>query len=136
MKTLAIAAVVAAALVSVTPALARGGHHSSTGGSHLSSHSFSHSHSSGTTSRSSHVGTGHSRSSVVARDSHGRIKRSTAAKDDFKRERPCPSTGRSSGACPGYVIDHVVPLKRGGADAPGNMQWQTAADAKAKDKWE
>jgi hypothetical protein len=30
------------------------------------------------------------------------------------------------------VIDHVVPLKRGGADAPTNMQWQTKADAKAK----
>lgn len=37
---------------------------------------------------------------------------------------------------PGYVIDHVVPLKRGGADAPRNMQWQTIEAAKAKDKWE
>jgi hypothetical protein len=34
------------------------------------------------------------------------------------------------------VVDHVVPLKRGGADRPENMQWQTKADAKAKDKWE
>jgi hypothetical protein len=34
------------------------------------------------------------------------------------------------------VIDHVVPLKRGGADAPNNMQWQTTRDAKAKDKIE
>lgn len=49
---------------------------------------------------------------------------------------PCPSTGATSGACPGYVIDHVTPLKRGGADAPTNMQWQTTAEAKAKDKWE
>jgi hypothetical protein len=30
----------------------------------------------------------------------------------------------------------VVPLKRGGADAPGNMQWQTIQAAKAKDKIE
>jgi hypothetical protein len=33
-------------------------------------------------------------------------------------------------------VDHVVPLKRGGADKPKNMQWQTAAAAKAKDKIE
>jgi hypothetical protein len=74
--------------------------------------------------------------SAGARDAHGRLKRSTAAKDAFKREFPCPSTGRSGGACPGYVIDHVVALKRGGPDSPSNMQWQTTADAKAKDKVE
>jgi len=34
------------------------------------------------------------------------------------------------------VIDHVVALKRGGADAPSNMQWQTVQAAKAKDKIE
>jgi hypothetical protein len=66
----------------------------------------------------------------------GHIARSTTAKHDFQKSHPCPSNGRTSGACPGYVIDHVVPLKRGGADAPSNMQWQTAADAKAKDKTE
>jgi hypothetical protein len=33
-------------------------------------------------------------------------------------------------------VDHVVPLKRGGSDSPPNMQWQTAADAKAKDRVE
>ena len=36
----------------------------------------------------------------------------------------------------GYVIDHTIPPKRGGADKPSNMQWQTKAAAKAKDKWE
>jgi hypothetical protein len=71
-----------------------------------------------------------------ARDARGRIKRSGAAKDAFKRQQPCPSTGRGSGACPGYVIDHVKPLECGGADAPTNMQWQTIADGKAKDKTE
>jgi hypothetical protein len=34
------------------------------------------------------------------------------------------------------VIDHVQALKHGGADAPSNMQWQTTAAAKAKDKIE
>ena len=72
----------------------------------------------------------------VTRDSHGRIKRSEIAKRGFERHHPCPSTGKTSGACPGYVIDHITPLKRGGADDPSNMQWQTTGDAKAKDRWE
>jgi hypothetical protein len=72
----------------------------------------------------------------VQRDSHGKIARSPKAKSDFKKSHPCPSTGKSSGACPGYVIDHVKPLKRGGADKPNNMQWQTKEAAKQKDKWE
>jgi hypothetical protein len=64
------------------------------------------------------------------------IKRSAKAKDEFQRAHPCPSTGRTSGGCRGYVVDHVNPLACGGADAPGNMEWQTAAAAKAKDKVE
>ena len=46
------------------------------------------------------------------------------------------SAETTAGACPGYVIDHVVPLERGGADAPNDIQWQTTAAAKAKDKVE
>jgi len=34
------------------------------------------------------------------------------------------------------MVDHIQPLKRGGADDPSNMQWQTVEDAKAKDRWE
>jgi hypothetical protein len=67
------------------------------------------------------------------RDSHRHIKRSLEAKHEFKRQRPCPSTGKTKGRCEGYIIDHVVPLKRGGADAPSNMQWQTIEDSKAKE---
>lgn len=72
----------------------------------------------------------------VNRDSHGRIARSQRAKTEFKKQHPCRATGKSSGACPGYVIDHVTALKRGGTDAPGNMQWQTKDAAKQKDKRE
>ena len=91
----------------------------------------------------SHGGSRHSsggnhsrRAPGVPRDAHDRIARSAKAKDAFKHAHPCPSTGRKSGACPGYVIDHVQPLKRGGQDAPGNMQWQTTAAARLKDKSE
>jgi len=37
---------------------------------------------------------------------------------------------------PGYVVDHVVPLCAGGADAPSNMQWMDRQSAKAKDRLE
>jgi hypothetical protein len=77
-----------------------------------------------------------SRATGSSRGADGHEHRSTSAKDHFKKEHPCPSTGATSGSCPGYVIDHIVPLKRGGPDAPINMQWQTIEDAKAKDKWE
>lgn len=62
--------------------------------------------------------------------------RSSSAKTAFKKMQPCPATGSSKGSCPGFVIDHVVPLDCGGADAPENMQWQTTWEAKQKDKWE
>jgi hypothetical protein len=29
---------------------------------------------------------------------------------EFQRQHPCPSTGRATGACPGYIKDHIVPL--------------------------
>jgi hypothetical protein len=62
--------------------------------------------------------------------------RSSSARREFQRQHPCPSTGKPTGACPGYVVDHIVPLKRGGLDAPSNMQWQSVAEAKAKDRIE
>jgi hypothetical protein len=72
----------------------------------------------------------------VARDSHGKIKRSAAAKLAFEKQHPCPATGKAGGSCPGYVVDHVKPLATGGADAPSNMQWQTTAEGKLKDRTE
>ena len=62
--------------------------------------------------------------------------RSAAARRKFQRLHPCPATGQPTGACTGYVVDHIIPLKRGGPDTPSNMQWQTIAEAKAKDRVE
>jgi len=91
--------------------------------------------------RSSGHGHSHSKGSRTkcascARDKRGHIKRNPEAKRAFKNSHPCPSSGRSSGACPGYVVDHIKPLKREGADSPSNMQWQTKAEARAKDRVE
>lgn len=58
------------------------------------------------------------------------LKRSAAARSAFMRQTGYPH-GR-----PGYIVDHIVPLACGGADAPSNMQWQTVAEAKAKDRVE
>ena len=71
-----------------------------------------------------------SSSSTVKRDATGRIERSEVSKHQFEVQSGYPK-GRS-----GYVVDHVRPLACGGADTPANMQWQTVAEAKAKDKWE
>jgi hypothetical protein len=60
--------------------------------------------------------------------------RSTVVKHEFQLTHPCPATGLATGACPGYVKDHIVPLACGGPDAVSNMQWQTTREA--KDKWE
>ena len=78
-------------------------------------------------------GIGHSNPSKCMscpRDDKGRIARSQAARREFMRQTGYPH-GR-----PGYVIDHIVPLKKGGCDCPANMQWQTVEAAKAKDRFE
>jgi hypothetical protein len=67
---------------------------------------------------------------------YAREHRSNAARHAFVNEHACPGTGLNKLPCHGYIIDHVVPLCAGGADDPSNMQWQTVADAKAKDRVE
>jgi hypothetical protein len=62
--------------------------------------------------------------------------RSRAVAREFQREHPCPSTRLPTGACPGFWKDHILSLACGGPDAVSNMQWQTIADARAKDGWE
>ena len=99
--------------------------HSYTRSSSSSSNSTSTSHTSTGTTHYYSTTTG-----TVQRDSHGHIKRSSAAKYAFEKQTGYPH-GR-----PGYVVDHVIPLASGGCDCPENMQWQTTAEAKEKDKWE
>lgn len=60
---------------------------------------------------------------VVIRDEAGKTLRSTAVINAFKKQWACPSTGKHTGACSGWAIDHVVPLDCGGVDAVWNMQW-------------
>lgn len=62
--------------------------------------------------------------------------RSAAVLHAFQKAYPCPATGKKTGPCPGYVKDHVKPLACGGADSVENLQWQTEAAGKAKDKVE
>ena len=58
--------------------------------------------------------------------------RPSSAKENFRKANPCPSTGRSSGSCPGYEVEHMNPPACGGADSPGNMQWVQASAARKK----
>lgn len=113
---------------------AYGSHSAGSGHSSSSAGYRSSSHYHGGTSwhESTHFHVGHTSryASGVVRDSRGRILRSEAARREFMDQTGYPH-GRQ-----GYVIDHVVPLKEGGADSPSNMQWQTKEEAKAKDRWE
>ena len=115
------------------------GHHSgvpsssghNSGNFHGRSHTVGSSEHGYHSSGSHHDATTHKQAATgVERDSHGRIKRSEEAKREFMRQTGYPH-GR-----PGYVVDHITPLKRGGRDSPDNMQWQTIEEAKRKDKWE
>lgn len=66
-------------------------------------------------------------------------KRDTRQRAEFYRSNPCPDNGRTRGPCPGFEVDHVVSLCKGGTDTPDNMQWlpvaahrmKTAGDVKA-----
>jgi hypothetical protein len=116
-------------LIAFLPAIApaKGGHG---GGSHSGSHG---SHSSGSLGGHSHGAHG---SSSLHHGAHFGIHRSSAANRSFQASNPCPANGKASGGCKGYVIDNKTSLACGGADAPENMQWQTAAGATLKDKKE
>lgn len=57
------------------------------------------------------------------RDKNGEITRRADVIAAFKKEHPCPVNNAVSGSCPGWAIDHVIPLACGGCDAVSNLQW-------------
>ena len=54
----------------------------------------------------------------------------------FRKTHACPSTGKFTGACPGWVVDHRYPLCAGGKDEPANMAWQDKTASFDKDRIE
>ena len=77
----------------------------------------------------------------VPRTDSGRIKRSSTVLTHFKRIHPCPSTGLRTGSCPGWSMDHIIPMAVGGCDTVWNLQWlpneiKSAAGEFPKDRWE
>jgi hypothetical protein len=62
--------------------------------------------------------------------------RDPAQRQAYVATHPCPVTGLTTGACPGYVVDHLYPLCAGGADIPDNMGWQEARASYVKDRIE
>ncbi|MFI0609302.1 MAG: HNH endonuclease signature motif containing protein [Anaerolineae bacterium] len=61
------------------------------------------------------------------------VARSARVRAEFQRVHPCPSTGKTTGKCPGFIADHITPLCAGGADSVRNLQWQSIRAARAKD---
>lgn len=73
---------------------------------------------------------------AIACPAAARIPRSGAAVSQFKKQTPCPATQHIEKRCPGYIVDHIIPLCMGGPDVPKNMQWQTKPASLVKDKFE
>ncbi len=65
--------------------------------------------------------------SLFSRQFHA-AKRDPDARKVFYQHNPCPVNGNTSGPCPGYHVDHVIPLACGGLDHPVNMQWLPAKE--------
>lgn len=75
------------------------------------------------------------------RDSDGTISRSTTVLKHYQKIHPCSSTGLTTEKCPGWSLDHVIPLACGGCDSIENLQWlkntiKSCAGTECKDRWE
>lgn len=68
----------------------------------------------------------------LAVPAEARTPRDQAQVRAFRNENPCPVTGRTRGACPGWHVDHIIALCAGGEDHPRNMQWITKEDHRFK----
>ena len=62
--------------------------------------------------------------------------RSRVLRAEFMRLHPCPSTGQTRGACPGWQVDHIEALVCGGRDELGNLQWLTVEAHRQKTRVE
>lgn len=67
-----------------------------------------------------------------------RIVRSRAPLLEYRKNNPCPATGKLEiyTPCKGYVLDHKRPLCSGGLDAASNLVWEEYKESKLKDKQE
>lgn len=71
----------------------------------------------------------------------GSIKRSSAVTVMFKVLHPCPSTLSAIGPCPGWQMNHVLPLACGGCDTVSNLVWvpvsiKTCTESHCVDRYE
>lgn len=73
---------------------------------------------------------------LAASLAHATTPRGDKAPADFRKLAPCPGTGLTTGACDGWVMDHICPLECNCPDSPTNLQWQSKSEALAKDRWE
>lgn len=69
---------------------------------------------------------------LMASLAEARIDRSASEVRAFRHDNPCPATHRRLGACPGWQVDHTVPLCAGGVDKRTNMSWLSTDDHKWK----
>lgn len=75
------------------------------------------------------------------RNARARIIRRADVLAAFRSIHACPATALHRGACPGWAIDHVIPLYCGGCDSVSNLQWlpapiKSGPGALPKDRWE
>ncbi len=64
------------------------------------------------------------------------LTRSPAIRAEFRKLHPCPATGKKTGACPGWQIDHREALVCGGRDDLANLQWLRTEEHREKTKAE
>jgi hypothetical protein len=64
------------------------------------------------------------------------LDRSRVVRAEFVRQNPCPATGATRGACPGFQVDHREALICGGTDELPNLQWLSVEEHKAKTRVE
>jgi len=70
------------------------------------------------------------------RNADGSIYRRSAVAAAYKRIWPCPSTHEKYGPCPGWSVNHAVPLACGGKDEVSNMLWMRNDAKKIQDSYE